>query len=111
VAHPNPERLSNEKQPLEPLRQTNAKVPALDAEKQIQLNSSRKMSAGKVIKGILGAVLIVVGVVILIFAALLFTAGNTTRGSTIMVNPLTAVLTVFVAPFGLAFIGVGAKFV
>lgn len=69
-------------------------------------------SAGKVVKAILGTVLIIVGVVILIVAALIFMAANTTSGNTVtLTHPLGAVLAVCVALFGLAFIGVGAKFV
>ena len=69
-------------------------------------------NVGKVVKGILGVVLIIVGIGILIFAALLFIGANTTSGNTItLTNPVEAIVAVGVALFGLAFIGVGAKFV
>ena len=66
----------------------------------------------KIVKGILGAILIMVGIGILIVAALMFMGANTTSGNTItLINPFETVVAVGVALFGLAFIGVGAKFV
>lgn len=69
-------------------------------------------SVGKVVKGILGAILIIVGIGILIVAALMFMGANTTSGNTItLTNPVEAVVAGCAALFGLAFVGVGAKFV
>lgn len=53
-----------------------------------------------------------VGIGILIVAALMFIGANTTSGNMItLTNPAETVVAVCVALFGLAFIGVGAKFV
>ena len=69
-------------------------------------------SVGKIVKGILSAILIMVGIGILIVAALMFIGANTTSGNMItLTNPAETVVAVCVALFGLAFIGVGAKFV
>jgi ABC-type transport system involved in multi-copper enzyme maturation permease subunit len=62
---------------------------------------------GKIIKGFFGVILIIVGIAILLFAVGIVingTSGNVTNG-------IYVIIAVFVALFGLAFIGVGAKFV
>jgi len=64
-------------------------------------------SAGKVVKAIFGTILIIVGIVILIFAALLV-VGNSSAN---MINAVIVAVAAFIALFGLAFIAVGAKFV